>query len=107
VGPSQPPTQWVPGDLSLGVKLPGREADNSPPSTTEVKERVELYLHSPNTPSWRGAELKSAQGQLLRKYFISSLPVVLYGCEACSHTKRITINTAVVSEQGFQKNTWI
>jgi hypothetical protein len=24
---------------------------------------VELYLHSPNTPSWRGAQLK-AQGQL-------------------------------------------
>jgi hypothetical protein len=35
----------------------GREADNSPPSSAEVKEWVELYLHSPNTPSWRGAEL--------------------------------------------------
>jgi hypothetical protein len=40
---------------SLGVKLPGREADHSPPSTAEVKECVELYLHSPNKPSWRGA----------------------------------------------------
>jgi hypothetical protein len=39
--------------LSLGVKRPGREADN--PSSAEVKECVELYLHSPNTPSWRGA----------------------------------------------------
>jgi hypothetical protein len=28
---------------------------------------VELYLHSPNTPSWRGAQLK-AQGQL---YFLA------------------------------------
>jgi hypothetical protein len=26
--------------------------------TAEVKECVELYLHSPNTPSWRGAQLK-------------------------------------------------
>jgi hypothetical protein len=23
-----------------------------------------LYLHFPNTPSWRGAQLKEAQGQL-------------------------------------------
>jgi hypothetical protein len=41
-----------------GVKLPGREAEHSPPSSVEVKERVELYLHSPNTPPWRGAHLK-------------------------------------------------
>jgi hypothetical protein len=36
---------------------PGREADHSPPSSDEVKELVELYLHSPNTPSWLGAQL--------------------------------------------------
>jgi hypothetical protein len=35
----------------------GREADHSPPSSAEVKEWVELYLHSPNTPSWRGVQL--------------------------------------------------
>jgi hypothetical protein len=43
------------GSSFPGVKRPGREADHSPPSSTEVKECVELYLHSPNTPSWRGA----------------------------------------------------
>jgi hypothetical protein len=48
---------WVAGALSLGVKRPMREADYSPPSTSEVKECVELYLHYPNTPSWRGASL--------------------------------------------------
>jgi hypothetical protein len=37
LGPTQTPIQWVPGDLSLGVKRPGREADNSPPSTAEAK----------------------------------------------------------------------
>jgi hypothetical protein len=37
LGPTQPPIQWVPGDLFLGVKRPGREADHSPPSSTEVK----------------------------------------------------------------------
>jgi hypothetical protein len=41
----------------------GREADRSPPSSAEIKEWVELYLHSPNTPLWRGAELGGAQGQ--------------------------------------------
>jgi hypothetical protein len=35
------------GALSLRVKRPGREADHSPPSSAEVKECVELYLHSP------------------------------------------------------------
>jgi hypothetical protein len=35
LGPTQPPIQWVPADLSLGVKRPGREADHSPPS--EIK----------------------------------------------------------------------
>jgi hypothetical protein len=38
LGPTQPPIQWVSGALSLGVKRPGREADNSPPSNAEVKE---------------------------------------------------------------------
>jgi hypothetical protein len=33
--------------LSLGVKRPEREADYSPPSSTEVTEWVELYFHSP------------------------------------------------------------
>jgi hypothetical protein len=35
---TQPPIQWEPGALSLGVKWPGREADHSPPSSAEVKE---------------------------------------------------------------------
>jgi hypothetical protein len=47
LGPTQPPIEWVPGALSLGVERRGREADHSPPSNAEVKECVELYLHSP------------------------------------------------------------
>jgi hypothetical protein len=47
LGPTQPPIQWVPGSPSLGVKRPGREADQSPPSSAEIRECVELYLHSP------------------------------------------------------------
>jgi hypothetical protein len=46
LGPTQP-IQWIPGDLSLGVKLPGREADNSPPSTAEVKNTWRYTSTSP------------------------------------------------------------
>jgi hypothetical protein len=35
----------------------GREADHLPPSSAEVEEWAKLYLHSPTTPSWRGAQL--------------------------------------------------
>jgi hypothetical protein len=38
LGPTQPPMQWVPGALSLGVKRPGSETDHSPASSVEVKE---------------------------------------------------------------------
>jgi hypothetical protein len=48
---TQPPIQWVPGPLSPGVKLPGREVDHSPPTSAEVKK-----IHAlPHTPSWRSA----------------------------------------------------
>jgi hypothetical protein len=36
LGPTQPPIQWLPVALFLGVKWPGREADRSPPSSDEV-----------------------------------------------------------------------
>jgi hypothetical protein len=35
LGPTQPPIQWVPGTLSLGVKQLGCEADHSTPSSAE------------------------------------------------------------------------
>jgi hypothetical protein len=63
LGPTQFPIQWV-----LGVKWLGHEVDHSPPSSVEVKECVDLYLHSPNMPSWCGA-LKKAQGQLYFYFF--------------------------------------
>jgi len=36
----------------LRVKRPGHGVDHSPPSSAEVKERVELYLYSPSGPLW-------------------------------------------------------
>jgi len=38
LGPTQPPIQWEPGALCLGVKQLGREADHLPPSSAEIKE---------------------------------------------------------------------
>jgi hypothetical protein len=57
-GPEAHPASYSVGTgvLSLGVKRLGREADHSLPSSAEVKESVRLYLQSPNTPSWRGAQ---------------------------------------------------
>jgi hypothetical protein len=71
LGPTQPPIQWVPGALYLVVKRPGREADHSPPSSAEVKERVELYLHYYNTPRWRGAQLKNRDNFTFTFYSIN------------------------------------
>jgi hypothetical protein len=47
--PTHPPIQWVPGVLSLGVKLLGREADHSPPFTAEFKNAWN-YTSIPSTP---------------------------------------------------------
>jgi hypothetical protein len=67
------------GALSLGVKRLGCEADYSSSSSAEVKECVELYLHSPNTPSWRGNQLKKVQGQLYL-YLLTMQPVMKTYC---------------------------
>jgi hypothetical protein len=72
--------------LSLRVKRPGREADLSPPSSAELKECVELYLHSPNTPSWRGSKLKKHRDNFTFTFFswLVSLILVLGTCGAFS-----------------------
>jgi hypothetical protein len=52
-GPGAYPASYTMGTESFpGVKRPGRGVDHPPPSSAEVKERVELYLYSPSGPSW-------------------------------------------------------
>jgi hypothetical protein len=57
LGPTQPPIQCVPGDLSLV-----READHSPPSSAEVKN-VWSYTSTPQYTFTAWCSVK-AQGQL-------------------------------------------
>jgi hypothetical protein len=47
-GPEAHPTSYTMGTGSFpGAKRPGCGVDHPPPSSAEVKERVELYLYSP------------------------------------------------------------
>jgi hypothetical protein len=39
LGLNQSPIELILATLSSGAKLPGYEADNSPPSSTEVKDK--------------------------------------------------------------------
>jgi hypothetical protein len=79
LGLTQPLIQWVPGALSLGVKRPECEADSLPPYSAEVKEWAELYFHSPNTPSWRGAHLKHRDNFTLPDVLNTLQPLPCYG----------------------------
>jgi hypothetical protein len=40
------------GSVSPGIKQLGRGIDHPPPSSVEVKERVDVYLYSPSGPLW-------------------------------------------------------
>jgi hypothetical protein len=51
LGSTQPLVQWVQVSFP-GVKWPGPGIDHLPPSSTEVKGRVELYFYSHSGPSW-------------------------------------------------------
>jgi hypothetical protein len=56
LGPTQPPIQWAPEDLSPGVKRPGCKFDHSPPSSAEVSNGGAI----PPVPlmfSWNSASL--------------------------------------------------
>ena len=52
-GPGAHPASYIKSTGSFPVvNRPGRGLDHPPPSSADVKERVELYLYSPSGPSW-------------------------------------------------------
>jgi hypothetical protein len=46
-------TMGIEGPFPDAKERPGREPDHSPPSSAEVENEWELYLLSPQAPSWR------------------------------------------------------
>jgi hypothetical protein len=85
LGPTQPPIQWVPGALSLGVKRSGHEADHSPLFSAEVKN-ARSYTSTPLYIFMALCLVKHTQGQLyLYLYFTLPLPlgtVISMFCES-------------------------
>jgi hypothetical protein len=64
MGPTQPPIQWVPGTLSLGVQRPEREADHSPTSSAEVKNVWSYTFIPPIRFRYMVLSYRKAQGKL-------------------------------------------
>jgi hypothetical protein len=58
LGPNQPPIQWVPEEISQGVKRPGCEAEHLPPISADVKKTWSIHT-LPYTASWRTAWLNT------------------------------------------------
>jgi hypothetical protein len=76
LGPTQPPIQWIPGALSLGVKRPGREADHSSQSSAEVKNAWR-YTSTPQYAIMAWCSVK-AQGQLYLYFPLCVPPLKLF-----------------------------
>jgi hypothetical protein len=86
--PNYYPIQWEPGPLSPGVKQPGREADNSPPTSVDVKN-IWIYTSTPHTPSWHSASLVNHRDKLNFLY------------QAISSVTKITASSFVLFELCF------
>jgi hypothetical protein len=56
LGPTMPPIEWIPGDLSLGVKRPRRVPDHSPPCSVEFKNACR-YTSTPSILRLHGVVL--------------------------------------------------
>jgi hypothetical protein len=62
LAPIMIPIQWIPGALSLGIKRPGRETDNSRPSNAGIRIRAAI---PPPPINLYGVEINYSQGKLL------------------------------------------
>ena len=78
-----------------GVKWPGYGVDHRPASSTEVKERVELYLYSSSEPSspvlgWTLLFLCNLHSSLHYIKTVMHLPMWM---RTCTHTHTHTVST--------------
>jgi hypothetical protein len=75
LGPTQPPVQRVPGALSLGVNLPRRETDHSPPSSAEANNAWS-YTSTPQYPfmAWCSVKKKKKHKDILPLPFHTGHP---------------------------------
>jgi hypothetical protein len=74
LGPTQPPIQWAPGALSLGVKRLGSEADHSSPPSAEVKNVWSSVPPLSQYPFMAWCSVK-AQGQLYLYLYSVKVPI--------------------------------
>jgi hypothetical protein len=82
-GPGAHPAPYIMGSGSFqGVRGPGRGVDHPPPSSADVKERVELYLFSPSGPS------RAVLGWNL-PLLLPSLPIMKNKCKSLVHSSQI------------------
>ena len=95
--PWGPPSLLYKYQISFqGVKRPGRGVNHPSPFSTEVEERIELYLYSPSWPSWQ------VVGWILPLFLIQS---------ACTVWHKAVSNRVVVNSSGsscfvFTKKRW-
>jgi hypothetical protein len=67
LGPTKPPTQWIPGAHSLGVERPGHETDHSLPSSAGGQRMSGDIPPLPNYTFMTWCSVK-VQGQLYLFY---------------------------------------
>jgi hypothetical protein len=105
LGPTQPPTQYVPG-LSRGKAV---ETWRWPPIPycTEVKGRVELYIYSPSGPSWTVARwsLSLKLCSVVQSYIVVCWAATPLLDEGISNKPRIpllpTLHTTILRKNGY------
>jgi hypothetical protein len=64
---------------------------------------VELYLHSPSAPSWRGAQLKKAQGQL---YLYLYLHIYITDLSYIEHVDNMSLPWGIFGTVGSTVAKW-
>jgi hypothetical protein len=85
------PASYTMGTGSFpAVKRPGRDVYHPPPSSAEVKKRVQLNHHSPSGPSW--PVLRSAF-----TFAVSRLTLVLQTSDAVS--TRLSFLASIIAER--------